>query len=1222
MIELDINQQKAVDTLQNVVVSAGAGSGKTRVLAERFLHLVEMGTKVDRILTLTFTNKAAVEMKERIFKTLKGTKTANAQAALKDFDKAHIQTLDSYFSDVAKSGAHYYGITPAFALDEDSIKDTIHTHALEFILENQHLPVLKEMTKLYTIDQIAEKVFASSILSYTSIVDQRDFVKDAEKQYAEIVNQWAVLTKKADEIVEEMKYALDNYKGDKKGTLALKEAFEKLKYVVGSRIKADIANLAQMNEYILFLSSILAVKAPTSKEVSTDCYNKLYKADYGSLYKTLVSCLDFVANYETAKGIAELLNIFQNNVNDTKRNAGRLTFKDIARLAFTVLKEHADIRHTEQAKFDKIMIDEFQDNDQMQCDVLFMLSDANEKFDEKGEYIIPNFDSSSDNYIQKRLKKEILFFVGDEKQSIYRFRNADVSVFRNLQEHLGKRLEMDINYRSKPNLIKSFNTLFGGDNIEGNESIFYTKENCSDIPKYEAVYEKVKVPESKEKEGDSEKRVFVSLYSDDEGADAKAQRGYQARYIAKKIRELKEKGYKYSDIALLFRASTNLNIYSKELLRANIPYSTEVYNGFYSDGPVNDLVSYLKLCAYPDDVNALVKVLHSSFVNLNLEEARALATKIKEIKREITEAGEESKETEENKSYLPFDTKAEEVAKELLGEDSESFKKFLIAKKNFADIKETLKTKSLTEVIYTLWNDLGYRFETMWNEDVSMYRSMYDILTELARQAEQSSSNLSSFIDDIEEYKDNIAKIDGLNIPQEASDSVKILTIHKSKGLEFKVVFVCDTAAEQKARSMDAVAFSKEFGLILNTPPCDVLDRLSRWDKDSERNYFYTQEQSKEAAEEKAELKRVTYVAFTRAEEMLYIVGGEIEKEKKDKKGESKDKNSIFAMIEPFVSKEDDEEKPFVQETFNKSTSSKDKNVQKFENNSKSRELFIEAEKAFFENAELAKEHKVLPLHISPSALERKNAFNHTAKEEDIPLWTLEIDRVVKDSIPKAEQEDFSPENIALAEEDDTIDEMSKGKPRFGYNTFGTIAHKFLEKKFEDENSVAEIDNSLFDGIAEEKDVEIIKGICERMAKEFEATELCKNAKEALSCKEGFLESEYKFRSRLNFTDENDEKQTIVVSGSMDLVFKNSQGHKYKYTIVDYKTDRFICEEKYIPQLSSYRFALANILDCKAEEIECVLYFLRYGKAVDISDSCSEEIAENELKKILFSYKL
>ena len=133
---------------------------------------------------------------------------------------------------------------------------------------------------------------------------------------------------------------------------------------------------------------------------------------------------------------------------------------------------------------------------------------------------------------------------------------------------------------------------------------------------------------------------------------------------------------------------------------------------------------------------------------------------------------------------------------------------------------------------------------------------------------------------------------------------------------------------------------------------------------------------------------------------------------------------------------------------------------------------------------------------------------------------------------------------------------------------------------------------------------------------------LCKNAKEALSCKEGFLESEYKFRSRLNFTDENDEKQTIVVSGSMDLVFKNTQGHKYKYTIVDYKTDRFICEEKYIPQLSSYRFALANILDCKAEEIECVLYFLRYGKAVDISDSCSEEIAENELKKILLSYKL
>ena len=131
-MQLDENQSRAVDTFENVVVSAGAGSGKTRVLAERFLRLIEgkkdkQSTDVDRILTLTFTNKAAVEMKERIFKTLskKSAESPLALAAVKNFDKAHIHTLDSYFSDIAKQGAHYYGITPAFSLDEDGIKAKI-----------------------------------------------------------------------------------------------------------------------------------------------------------------------------------------------------------------------------------------------------------------------------------------------------------------------------------------------------------------------------------------------------------------------------------------------------------------------------------------------------------------------------------------------------------------------------------------------------------------------------------------------------------------------------------------------------------------------------------------------------------------------------------------------------------------------------------------------------------------------------------------------------------------------------------------------------------------------------------------------------------------------------------------------------------------------------------------------------------------------------------------
>ena len=1218
MIELDTNQKQAVNTLENVVVSAGAGSGKTRVLAERFLHLIELGCKVDRILTLTFTNKAAVEMKERIFKTLKDTKTANAQAALKDFDKAHIQTLDSYFSDVAKSGAHYYGITPAFSLDEDSINSTIYTHALEYILERKDNQAIKAMTKSLRVDELAKEVFASSILRYTTVVDTRDFVKDAEKQYAEIARVWSEKTKQADSIVEEFFYALHNYEGGAKGVYELQEKLKPLTIIKGSSISADKANCAKMEEYVLFLSAILKENVPKAKDRVAECFKALYSEANGNIYKTLASCLDFMENYDTAKGIAQLLNEFQTQVNDTKRTSGKLTFKDVSHLAFTTLREHSDIRHTEQAKFDKIMIDEFQDNDQMQCDVLFMLSDENEKTDENGLYIIPNFDKDSDNYIQKRLGAKKLFFVGDEKQSIYRFRNADVSVFRALQEHLGKRLEMDINYRSKPNLIQAFNTLFGGDNEEGKESIFFTKENASDIPTFEAVYEKVKVPQSKIDEGDSENRVCVALYEGEEDINTKENRLYQARYIAKKINELKGQGYKYSDIALLFRAATNLSIYSKELLKANIPYSTEVYNGFYADGPINDLVSYLKLCAYPDDANALVKVLHSSFVNLNLEDSRALSVRLKAIKREITDTKEERENS--TKSYAPFDDEAEKVAREFFGEDTESFRKFQFAKENFAHIKETLKTQSLTEVIYRLWNDLGYRFETMWNSDVSMYSSLYDILTELARLSEKNNNNLSSFIDAIEEYKDNTAKIDGLNIPQEASDSVKILTIHKSKGLEFKVVFVCDIAAQGTIAKMPQIFFSEDFGFVLTTPSCASFDKFARMEKTSNLNYFYTLSRSKEEAEEIAELKRVTYVAFTRAEEKLFIVGGE--KPNTDKqKDSSSAKKTMYAMLKPFLLEEG--EKPFLLETFDQNTESKDNAAakEKFANDSISKERFIAEHKSIFENAEIEKEYTVLPLHISPSSFEHTSVFSASKAESTPPEWTNEIDRIVKESIPKTEQADFNPDDTPIAQDEESPDVIGKAKPRFGYNTFGTIAHKFLEQKFANENKIA-IDTSLYDGIARETDEKVIQGICERMASEFEETELCKRAKAAVTNGNALAESEYKFRSALDFTDKDGKKQKIVLSGTMDLVFQNESGAKYTYTIVDYKTDRAINTEKYIPQLSCYRSALAQILDCDENAIECVLYYLRYAKAVDISDACKQEIAENELKRLLLSYKM
>ena len=882
---LDKNQELAANTFSNVVVSAGAGSGKTRVLSERFLRLIEgangkSGTDVERILTLTFTNKAAVEMKERIFKTLSEQTSERAKNAVRNFDKAHIQTLDSYFSDIAKQGAHYYGITPAFKLDNDGIKSTIKTRALEFILgrcaENN---ALKKMTKLFSLDSLAENVFAKAVLDFTTVVDSRDFLADLEKQREKICAVWAENAAKAEKIAEELQYAAENANEENATALAFQKFFAENTMISGSKIKKDFldsSELSKMREFADFLSALFVcvAKKPTkSAGAIAEAYSALYEP-----YSEIAECLDFAENYETAVEISRLLNDFESEVNETKRTSGTLTFRDVARLAFRTLKEHSDIRHTEQKKFDKIMIDEFQDNDQMQCDVLFMLADENERFDENG-YVVPNFQRDSQDYIQKRLGAEKLFFVGDEKQSIYRFRNADVSVFRNLQEHLGKRLELDTNYRSKPALIAAFNEIFG--NAEN--AVFPSEAVKDKIQKYEAFYKSAKIPNIKKLDDlGGKKRVEIALYKEEKNQDengetkpAANKRNCQAAFIAQKIATLVREGYRYSDIALLFGKATQLPEYEKELLRAKIPYSTVVYNGFYSDGPVNDLMSYLKLCAYPDDANALVKVLRSSFVNLNLEESRALAAKIRDEMRK-----EKSEEEDETDFFPPFGKSAAIAAEEILGKNTLAMTRFLTAQKNFAAIKNTLKTKSLCEVISKLWNDLGYRYETIWNADVSMFSPMYDILMELARLSEKNTQNLASFIDDVEKYKNNSEKIDGLNIPMESSDSVKILTIHKSKGLEFKVVFVCDIASKPQSFSSPPALLSRDFGAVIATPPSDFFDRCTKKsgmkiNGKKNANYFAELESKRSELEEEAELKRVTYVAFTRAEERLIAVGEE-----------------------------------------------------------------------------------------------------------------------------------------------------------------------------------------------------------------------------------------------------------------------------------------------------------------------------------------------------------
>ncbi|MDR2433579.1 MAG: UvrD-helicase domain-containing protein, partial [Treponema sp.] len=523
-ITLNDEQKAAAGYEKNVVVAAGAGSGKTSVLASRYAHLVtEKGLTVEQILTLTFTRKAAAEMYQRIYGTLsylaeheRGDKQKKARKAVEDFFHARIQTLDSYSSGLVRQGSVRYGISPEFTIDEERCRSLAREEALPFLIARCRHPAIEQLYRRKrprnsqgadsAPADIAERFFASTVLKYSGIDEPPDFAGHTKRQFDIVTAEWGEITK----------FILDR--------------LEKLRDIAGGADKAD--NFVKQLEPIIRQLDSGAVNFPDTAELKSffDMLATLAdgecvpEAERHPVKQRLLQCLIFMNGFyeklnlrygkrdSQAKRIVNelrgsfaifsslavfcmqagiilslmtLLNDFQKIFLEKKRAEGILTYNDAARLARTMLRDHPDIRQSEKETFKAVMIDEFQDNNELQKELLFLLAE-NEARQEKS---VPTAEELPDNK---------LFFVGDEKQSIYRFRGADVSVFRRLQEELaGGVLRLKTNYRSSPALIGAFNAIFGGSEFDPAgvkplglfPSVFVRETDQAEaVPPYEALY--------------------------------------------------------------------------------------------------------------------------------------------------------------------------------------------------------------------------------------------------------------------------------------------------------------------------------------------------------------------------------------------------------------------------------------------------------------------------------------------------------------------------------------------------------------------------------------------------------------------------------------------------------------------------------------------------------------------------------------------------------------
>ncbi|MDR1250390.1 MAG: UvrD-helicase domain-containing protein [Treponema sp.] len=883
--DLNAGQQAAAYCEKNAVVSAGAGSGKTSVLASRFAYLLaEKGLRVDQILTLTFTKKAAAEMYQRIYGVLgeiaatdQGVRGKRAREGIRDFIRARIQTLDSYSVSIVKQAASRYGIRPDFSNDDERCRSIAEEIALPFLIARRSHPAVEKLYSVKSPQGIARDIFAAAIFKYSNIDGSQSFSGDIKKQFAVICAEWGRLSAEISAALGELNAQLRSDGGEALLPEALPLAagfasggvefppeasirayFDFLLshkgagYVAASESHPVRAVILKSLGFISALAGLNLSRGKRKDNPVKEIIKDIRETMLGAFSSLAVFCIQA----GLILSLASLLDELQEQYLDRKRAEGVLTFADVARLAGTILRDHPDIRKSEKAAFEALMIDEFQDNNELQKDLLFLLAENPDRTDPG----VP---------LPQNLCPAKLFFVGDEKQSIYRFRGADVSVFRKLQNDLGAEdLPLKINYRSAPELIGAFNALFGGSEFDPKgekplgqyASVFAPAGGA--LPLFEAAYSPL------EAGGSGRGKLSLCLLnksggSEDGGgaADEAEQLGAvenEARFTAERVQKLlAEKNgdggskYQAGDIAILFRSHGPQHLFEKHLRLLNIPYASEDLNGFFNGGPVNDIMSALRLAAYPLDAAAYAELLRSPFVGLSLP---SLAVCLALFNGASTGRPRPQPFSQEALYQIP---QAEQ-------------ERFLRGRGLFERLRSKAPETTLGALVSELWYAEGYRYETEWNSQTAVYREFYDYLFHLAAKADGEGRSLAEFADSIQKLRDGDGSLEELDIPLERSGAVRLMTIHKSKGLEFPVVFLCCCGSWGRRGGGGGDVYDTGIGGVSFNPPmppeCSNL-------KGVKKNFFYEHSLKQERQKRTAELRRLLYVAMTRAEQELYITG-------------------------------------------------------------------------------------------------------------------------------------------------------------------------------------------------------------------------------------------------------------------------------------------------------------------------------------------------------------
>ena len=1218
----DSAQINAITTTKNAVIAAGAGSGKTQVLAQRFSWLVLTGqAKADQILTLTFTNKAASEMYQRIYATLNFFDTSPvsenftenekklAQQGIVDFTNAHIQTLDSYCSNIVRQCANRYGITPDFSLASSDGVAQIKQEALKFVFRNSDRLSIQTFVKPGDFQKFAEQVLASSIIRFTDLTTPKGFFCsklpvqlnqliiafqyyfDEQPLSEENLPGKNNFQKLIDEFYEQMEANSD----PKKHAEYQKKASEIFDFYTQNFQGLTITNEKINNsDYIKNLQTLFEVFSQNINELSA-MKGKCTKANTkitiikNELLPVIDSIFAYFSQLPAITSLYELFDDFLAEVNASKRASGNLTFNDVSALALKILIENKDIRTQEIQAYKKIMIDEFQDNNSKNRDLLYLLS-VNEEFQiNQNEDIYRQIiqKNQTGEIIKDNREPEKLFFVGDEKQSIYKFRGADVSVFNELTKNDENLLvPMTFNYRSTAQTVQAFNLIFKNsfgifedNSMPQDYEAYYTKDaqkNGMELPQltkenvpihFKFIDTKKIADENKVNKTPLEKFI----HPDEQLAYNMAKQIYHlanssisSDSSASSDSENLEKQNKinWGDFAILDRSRTHRGIITKYLSYFNIPYEVDQFTNIFEDGIINDFYNFLRICVYPSDVNAFCAYLASPLCGLHENSIEIILSYLIDS-------------TDYDFVFDPTADFDSEIQKDL---PQNEFLKFIEAKDFYIQNKSLVLQQKITKTLDMLWNQTGYKYETYLNKQTELCAEQFDMIFELARRSEENDKTVSWFIDELDLLKSTFSSDDAdintkdITYPLERSGAVKIMTIHKSKGLQFKHVFLWGCTSYSFSSEKSQIFFDKYTGLSVR-PESGV------------KNFFVMQQEILAKKMELAEFRRLIYVGITRAIDDIYVMG-KWNPQAKEPKEEINQKAKIFEnpvnsnygdSLENDVSYK--ESLPFDFENINPVTfqdiSSKNEN----ETTEEQRHKIIEKSSSYFENAEII-EYTCKPvLRISPSKIGEMDKLKKNI-EKIQNVQNLSQSQNYKQIQNQNDQDEMDEDELLFYQNENEEEKLQKSV--FNQADFGVLVHAYLEAFVKDLNpQTFEPPVSLFKNLTE-NEIQTKKGECIQFVKNFAESEIgikLQNAKN----KNRFVRSEWKTKMFDN---------GAIYTGLFDLIFQNEDK---TYTIVDYKYSENLNPQKYYSQLNCYRKTASMIFEIPESQIDCKIWDIKKG---------------------------